>query len=62
VYELEIENELAELEDELEIEVDCMSIDAEIGSDSSVSSLSSLSSLQHLRRRHPPRHRTPVQL
>src|SRR5205814_8063209 len=44
-YEREIENELAELDNELEIEVDCMSIDSEIGSDSSLSSLSSLSSI-----------------
>jgi len=39
-YEHEIENELADLDDELEIEVDCMSIDSEISSDSSLSSLS----------------------
>jgi len=39
VYEHEIENELADLNNELEIEVDCMSIDSEIGSDSSLSSL-----------------------
>jgi hypothetical protein len=30
-YEREVEIELAELDDELEIEVDCMSIDSEIG-------------------------------
>jgi hypothetical protein len=55
MYELEIENELAELDDELEIEVDCMSIDAEIGSDSSLSSLSSSSSSS------PDSSSTPIQ-
>src|SRR5271169_4207382 len=62
-YEREIENELAELDDELEIEVDFMSINSEIESDSSLSSLSSLSFLQylHLRHRHPLLQLTPMQ-
>ena len=48
VYEHEIENKLAELDDELEFEVGSMSIDSEIGSDSSLSGLSSLSSLSSM--------------
>jgi hypothetical protein len=44
-YEYEIENELTELDDELDIEVDLMSIISEIKSNSSLSSLSSLSSV-----------------
>jgi hypothetical protein len=64
-YEYKIENELIELDNELEIEMDLISIISEIESNSSLSNLSSLSSLSsylhlHLHLHHPLQ-LTPIQ-